>query len=64
MVIFDLLVASGLMYFFRDNLSTLLTCLGITCCLTILRMSVVVSYWLNVLDNATSMGYEDKEENK
>lgn len=64
MVIFDLFVACGLMYFFRDNVGALLSCLGIACCLTILRMSVVISYWLNLLDNAVSIEYQDKEENK
>lgn len=64
MILLDLLLASGLVCYFSDNVSTLLACLIATCCLTFLRMSVIISYWSKILDNMIEIEFQDKEENK
>lgn len=64
MIILDLIVASALLYFFSENLTMLIACLIATCCITFLRMSCRVDYWLKVLDSMIAIEFQDKEENK
>ena len=42
----------------------LIACLAVTCCITFLRMSCRVDYWLKVLDSMIAIEFQDKEENK
>ena len=64
MILLDLLLASGLICFFSENLTMLIACLIATCCITFLRMSVIFSYWSKILDNMIEIEFQDKEENK
>ena len=64
MILLDLLLASALICFFSENLTMLIACLIATCCITFLRMSVIVSYWSKILDNMIEIEFQDKEENK